>query len=212
MTWREATINALTRMSVRHHKNFFTRTQIIKEELHKISQDVATAGRTPPQTLSRVLQELRKEGFLEFDGHGGYTLLTSTSEPVTSDIPHEYTSSDRAPTTVHRIVRDVGIVGELKRLYGYRCQMCGTRLELSSGFYCEAHHLKPLGTPHNGPDAKANIILVCPNHHVLLDYGAIRIDIGSLQVNHHLVSNEFVNYHNQHICRNTEQTAPSGRQ
>jgi predicted restriction endonuclease len=199
-------------MSLRHRKNFFTRTQIIKEELHRISQDVATVGRTPPQTLSRVLQELRKEGFLEFDGHGRYTLLTSTSEPVTSDIPHQYASPDRTPTTVHRIVRDVGIVGELKRLYGYRCQMCGTRLELSSGFYCEAHHLKPLGAPHNGPDAKANIILVCPNHHVLLDYRAMRIDIGTLHVNHHLVSNEFVNYHNQYICGNAEQSAAPDRQ
>ncbi len=201
MTWREATINALTRMSLRHRKNFFTRTQIIKEELGRISQDVATVGRTPAQTLSRVLQELRKERFLEFDGHGKYTLLTSTSEPVTSDIPQEYATPDRTPTTVHRIVRDVGISAELKRLYAYRCQMCGTRLELSSGFYCEAHHLKPLGAPHNGPDAKANIILVCPNHHVLLDYGAMRIEIGALKVNRHLVSNEFVKYHNQYICR-----------
>ena len=177
MTWRQAIIDALTRMSLRHRKNFFTRTQIIKEELGRISKDVATAGRTPAQTLSRVLQELRKEGFLEFDGHGGYTLLASTLEPVPSDIPHQYATPDRAPTTVHRIIRDIGIVGELKRLYGYRCQLCGTRLELSSGFYCEAHHLKPLGAPHNGPDTRANVVVVCPNHHVLLDYGALRINI-----------------------------------
>jgi hypothetical protein len=169
----------------------------------------------PSLTLAEPVTDLRaREDMVslkleeEFDGHGGYTLLTSTSEPVASDIPHQYASPDRTPTTVHRIVRDVGIVGELKKLYGYRCQMCGTRLELSSGFYCEAHHLKPLGAPHDGPDAEANIILVCPNHHVLLDYGAMKIDIGTLHVNHHLASNEFVNYHNQHICGNAEQTAP----
>ena len=206
MTWREATINALTRMSLRHGKNFFTRSQIIKEELNRISQDVATAGRTPAQTLSRVLQELRKEGFLEFDGHGRYTLLTSRSEPVAADIPQQYASPERTPTTVHRIARDVGIVGELKRLYGYRCQICGTRLELCSGFYCEAHHLKPLGAPHNEPDTKANIVLVCPNHHVLFDYGAMRIDIESLHVNQHLLINDFVNYHNRNICGKTEQS------
>jgi hypothetical protein len=172
----------------------------------------------PSLTLAEPVTDLRAPEDIasldlkeESEGHGGDAPLTSTSEPVISDIPPQYPSPDRTLTPVERIVRDVGIVGELKRLYGYRCQMCGTRLELSSGFYCEAHHLKPLGAPHNGPDVKANIILVCPNHHVLLDYGAMRIDIGTLHVNHHLTSNEFVNYHNQYVRGNSEQTVPPNR-
>jgi len=36
--------------------------------------------------------------------------------------------------------------------------------------------MEPLGTPHNGPDVYENIVCVCPNHHVLLDYGVIPLD------------------------------------
>jgi hypothetical protein len=210
MTWREATVEALTRMSLRHRRNFFTRTQIISEELHKISQDVSTKGKPPAYTLSRVLQNLRDEGYLEFDGHGGYTLLSSSAERSVSDIPTEYVSPDRTPTTVHRVVRDVGIVAALKRLYGYRCQICTTRLELCSGFYCEAHHLKPLGVPHNGPDAKTNILVVCPNHHVLLDYGASKIHSDSLQLSKHPLDQRFVDYHNRFIYGTAERREGGG--
>ena len=201
MTWKEATIEALTRMSLRHRRNFFTRSEIIDEELKNIVRDVGSVGATPAQTLSRVLQELRDEGYLDFDGHGGYTLLNSASTPESSDIPERYIIPERAPTTVHRIIRDPNIVSELKRLYSFRCQLCETRIELPSGYYCEAHHLKPLGTPHDGPDVKDNIIIVCPNHHVMFDYGAIYINKDLLRLNNHVISDEYIDYHNNEIYK-----------
>jgi hypothetical protein len=204
MTWREATIEALTRISLRHNTNFLTRSQIIDEELERISQEVSTAGQTPAQTLSRTLQELRGDGYIEFDGHGGYTLLSSTVVPKSSDIIPEYQPPDRATSTIHRIIRDTDIVFNLKRLYLYHCQICTTRLELASGYYCEAHHLKPLGTPHNGPDTKGNLIIVCPNHHVLLDYRSLTIDIGALKLNKHELNPEMLIYHNSKICGKTQ--------
>jgi predicted restriction endonuclease len=137
---------------------------------------------------------------LEFHGHGGYTLLSSALIPKASDISSEYLIPNRAATTIHRIIRDTEIVAKLKRLYLYQCQICATRLELSSGYYCEAHHLKPLGTPHDGPDSKSNIIIVCPNHHVLLDYGALKIDTKSLELDEHLLDPELLDYHNGTIC------------
>jgi predicted restriction endonuclease len=201
MSWRESTLEALTRMSIRHHSNFLTRAQIISEELETISQEVSTAGLTPAQTLSRTLQELRRDGYLEFDNHGGYILLSSALTPKAADISSEYLTPSRTTTTVHRIMRDSDIVAQLKRLYLYRSQICSTRLEFNSGYYCEAHHLKPLGVPHNGPDIKDNIIIVCPNHHVLLDYGALQLDIKSLELNKHAVTPAFLDYHNKEICR-----------
>ena len=209
MTWREATIEALTRLSLRHRRNDFSRQQIINEELPRIVHDAASTGRTPDQTLSRVLQDLRNEGFLEFTGHGRYILLASSFEPVASDIPPQYQIPERTPATIHRVIRDVGLVGELKRSYSYRCQICETRLELRSGFYCEAHHLKPLGAPHHGPDIKANILILCPNHHVLFDYGALKIKGNSLKVKKHHLKPEFIDYHNRIICDNVEQIGPS---
>jgi len=202
MNWKDATLQALTRMSLRHQRNFFHRSEIIQEELENIVYAVGSVGRTPAQTLSRVLQELRDDGFLDFDGQGGYTLLNSLSTPMTADIPEEYTIPDRTPTTVHRILRNSKIIAELKRLYSFRCQLCSTRIELPSGYYCEAHHLKPLGRPHNGPDVKNNIVVVCPNHHVMLDYGAIALNESVFKLKRHAISAKFIAYHNEVIHKN----------
>jgi predicted restriction endonuclease len=61
--------------------------------------------------------------------------------------------------------------------------------------YAEAHHIKPLGAPHNGPDVRANILCVCPNDHVLLDYGAIKLYGNHLKE----VGQEYIDYHNENI-------------
>ncbi|MEJ6719982.1 MAG: hypothetical protein QNK82_15945 [Akkermansiaceae bacterium] len=45
--------------------------------------------------------------------------------------------------------------------------------------YAEAAHIRPLGTPHNGPDSMEN--LLCLNHRVALDkYGYSIADDGTL--------------------------------
>ena len=78
---------------------------------------------------------------------------------------------------------------------------CDTEpIQLPNGkFYAEAHHLIPLGK-HGGLDVEENIICVCPNCHVKLDYGVIAIEFGKLQtVPTHLVGDEFVKYHNREI-------------
>ncbi len=76
---------------------------------------------------------------------------------------------------ISRVVRETALAREVKRLYDYRCQVCGTRLEGNAGPYAEAAHIRPLGIPHRGPDRLNNLLCLCPNHHVLFDYGAIAI-------------------------------------
>ncbi len=66
--------------------------------------------------------------------------------------------------------------------------------------YAEAHHIKPLGSPHNGPDEKSNIVCVCPNCHVLLDYGAVKLEANKLISNkEHKISAVYIDYHNEYI-------------
>jgi hypothetical protein len=84
----------------------------------------------------------------------------------------------RRKESVLRIVRDTKIIRDLKVLYNSSCQVCGyppVRLSKTQ-FYAEGHHLRPLGKPHNGRDEKGNVLVVCPNHHVLLDRFAMTID------------------------------------
>jgi hypothetical protein len=45
-----------------------------------------------------------------------------------------------------------------------------------------AHHIQPLGRPHCGPDCIENLIVVCPNHHAMCDYGAIKLALTDLHV------------------------------
>jgi putative restriction endonuclease len=74
-----------------------------------------------------------------------------------------------------RVVRDRGKSRRVKEIYNYVCQICGVRLETPAGAYAEGAQIKPLGRPHDAPDAAANILCLCPNHHVLFDVGAITL-------------------------------------
>lgn len=67
--------------------------------------------------------------------------------------------------------RDSAIVRDLKRHYGCACQVCGNRIEVKRGtFYCEGHHLRPLGRDHKGKDVPGNIVILCPTHHAEFDF------------------------------------------
>ena len=122
--------------------------------------------------------------------------LQHTNELWPSDI--EPPAAHRIPTTTIRIVRDTTLARRIKDLHQNECQMCGFTIELADGSrYSEAHHIKPLGAPHNGPDVAGNIIVLCPNHHAMCDYGAIPIRAAELRGNpEHEIGLEYVEYHN----------------
>ena len=56
----------------------------------------------------------------------------------------------------NRIIRDTRLSRKMKAEYGDRCQVCGQVQRVSRDRnYSEAHHLRPLGKPHDGPDVRA---------------------------------------------------------
>lgn len=77
-TWREATWAALQRQA--RLGAAITRAALITDELATIKADVGSEGATPAQTLSRVLQELRDEGVLIFDGQGHYRIAEGVAD------------------------------------------------------------------------------------------------------------------------------------
>lgn len=105
----------------------------------------------------------------------------------------------RMDAVVSRIVRDTAMTRQVKELHDHRCQVCSTRLPLSaSQAYSEAHHMKPLGRPHSGPDIAENIVVLCPNCHALCDNGAVALRKDTLRtVPGHKIGDEFLTYHNQ---------------
>ncbi len=88
----------------------------------------------------------------------------------------EYFSVPRRESSISRLVRDAGMAEAIKRIYDYRCQMCGASLECLAGPYAEAAHIRPLGSPHDGPDTLDNLLCLCPNHHVLFDNGGVAVN------------------------------------
>jgi hypothetical protein len=100
-------------------------------------------------------------------------------------IPDSLPEPDRRMGKVLRVVRDTSQGEYVKELYNYRCQVCGRAIyspRLKRLWYCEAHHLQPLGKKYKGPDHRSNIVAVCPTHHCMMDLGVLAIAPSSLRV------------------------------
>lgn len=75
-------------------------------------------------------------------------------------------------------IRNAQHVRELKALYQNGCAFCGKQTVIGVDplkYYSEAAHIKPVGQPHNGPDRKDNMVILCPEHHLQFDRGVLRM-------------------------------------
>ena len=115
---------------------------------------------------------------------------------------HELSPGNQNPGrkefTSNRIMRNTILAQQIKKLVNFQCQLCETRIQLKDGnFYCEAHHIKPLGKPHNGPDVKENILVVCPNCHIKCDNAVLKLNLNEIKNNVQGISIEFIKHHNE---------------
>lgn len=93
-----------------------------------------------------------------------------------ADCPDKAKALMRKTITVNRIIRDNALSRFLKSLYESRCQICVYTFRVPGGKkYAETHHIRPLGNPHNGPDNEDNMLVLCPLHHAMFDYGVIAL-------------------------------------
>lgn len=125
--------------------------------------------------------------------------------------------ADRVETTRSRVIRNTDLTHDMKRMYDYSCQVCGeTRRGPEGDPYAEAHYIRPLGRPHEGPDEPENILVLCPNHHADFDYGCTSVDPETFRVSHpyenavdgtelyiadpHELDDDHLTYHNRVIA------------
>ena len=79
---------------------------------------------------------------------------------------------ERKPQLSNRIVRNTKISQEIKNLYNNKCQICKTVIQIDyENTYSEGAHIRPLS--ENGIDEKENLLCLCANCHVILDYGGL---------------------------------------
>jgi predicted restriction endonuclease len=79
---------------------------------------------------------------------------------------------------IQKRTRDTWKVKELKKLYQDSCQICGFPVfmlinELHKVSYSEVCHIQPHSK--NGLDDYPNMMVLCPNHHIMFDIGIISI-------------------------------------
>ena len=143
----------------------------------------------------------------------GETFLPTMTEPAYPD----YTPPGSVETRVVRKIRDTALSRSIKAKCRYLCAICGYTIQLKvGGHYAEAHHMKPLGAGHNGPDTEDNLIVLCPTHHAEFDYGVLAINPANGKIEHsHMgpfqdrkpsyslphLSQEFLAYHYNNIFR-----------
>lgn len=66
------------------------------------------------------------------------------------------------------------IIGLIKKLREHRCQVCGTQIaKKGGGYYIEAAHITPKA--EGGQETLDNIVILCPNHHKMFDWGEVEI-------------------------------------
>jgi hypothetical protein len=170
-----------------------------------------------PSSWKQIVQRTIQDHAPESDGYRGTPVFYSV-DGIGSGVwglndqlhqtPHALDVQEpevpyRVHQDVYRILRDTELARKLKAIYRNRCQICSLALTLPDGTaYSEGHHVQPLGQPHGGPDIAANILVLCPNHHVLMDYGAIELDPKILRFEHgHRLDAKYVEYHNNVLRR-----------
>jgi hypothetical protein len=163
--------------------------------------------KSPLDDMNWWLDEIRKSREFDWAPYIRDELLPgqlATSEaikpPQSSNASDFDVSAQRGQFTTYRIIRDTALARLVKMHHNYECQICGEWIDLPNGErYAEAHHVQPLGSPHDGPDRIENIVCVCPNHHAELDYFARSLDMSHLRsVEGHSVDEKYLAYHNEY--------------
>lgn len=136
----------------------------------------------------------------QFDWSPFLPMPAAPPPPIAADFAEP---AERQEIVAYRILRDTALARQVKQLHNYECQLCGHTIVLTNGSrYAEAHHIRPLGEPHNGPDVIENIICLCPNHHAELDYGARPLELDDIHsVQGHPISSTYLQYHNEIIYK-----------
>lgn len=186
MQWRDAVLDSLRSYSERHNTRIVERQSFIAHELSTITAATNSVGATPKYTLSRILQELRDDGLLEFLEPGHYLLLDAPVDIESEDLTDEAIDFALKANKLRlgRVETATEIAGtrrrkgqdRLRRLvvedYGTRCAICDID---DSNLLIASHIVGWADAPEHRGDL-ANVICLCRIHDALFENGYWSLD------------------------------------
>jgi hypothetical protein len=183
MNWKEAVSTALQRYSNRHGTVQVSRSTFVAEELEAIVSMTGSAGKTPDQTLSRVLQDLRDDGILYFARSGVYVLNTRPLAAEREDFQEDIleNAAEQSLLSLGDIVAGDAIGMQRIREGVAALRKVTLRNYKHSCALCDIHDSSLLVSSHvarwaDNPDARGhlrNVICFCRFHDSLFEHGYI---------------------------------------
>src|SRR6266404_5700396 len=176
-----------TLFDVRYATNVFERPLYIDELRKRFSRNLPSFLKAGPSgTVYPLTDEQGKKLYRIVTKYNPSTrgLWKDLDDETSAKVPTGSSVSappSRIKVTTIRIVRDTARARLLKVKYGFRCQVCNERIEISPArYYAEAHHVRPLGGRHKGLDEEGNMLVLCPNHHAMFDFGIPKFTSGKI--------------------------------
>tara|TARA_B100000780_G_scaffold256616_1_gene205903 strand:- start:10 stop:903 length:894 start_codon:yes stop_codon:yes gene_type:complete len=108
--------------------------------------------------------------------------LKQIESQLGDSLPSDYIPTKRTEIIIKKINRNIKLREKVKKMYDYKCQVCGVYLEKPNGAIAIGAHIKGLGEPHNGPDVIENMLCLCPNHHDQFDALAFYIEPSDMEI------------------------------
>ena len=181
VTWKQAVKTALERYAAKNTTIQIERGSFLQQELSRIVADTSSAGQTPSQTISRVLQELRDDGFLFFSSTGLYTLnqvaISASNEDFPDDVLENAIDEGRLELSDVETSSEVAI-GRIRRgmfalrkktLHNYRdsCALC----DVNDSKLLVASHIARWADHPEARGLLSNTICFCTLHDKLFEVG-----------------------------------------
>ena len=178
-------------VGVRYLRNYLGRPLTI-ERLRQERPSLSRLLLDGFQAASFPISEEDFQAVLELLGEDQETIAAEVAEDDAStldrlaELENKFlNASPEVKTRVSKGIERGPIGAEIKRLNGFRCQLCEvlgrdpTSFKKRSGEpYVEAHHVMPVHRKEIGSLSAANIVTLCANHHREVHYGDVDVAIG----------------------------------
>ena len=187
LIWRDAVINGIIRLTETINSKVFTRQELIDQQLPLIIREAGSAGETPSQTLSRVLQELRDDNLIDFiqGQRGTYYSLINNLDIEFEDLPNEVIDKAIKENKLNFNNLSTGeITFETRQRIGQQrlryltlnnyhsqCALC----DIDDEKFLISAHLARWADNFEGRGDLSNVVCLCRFHDPLVEYGYISL-------------------------------------